>query len=233
MKFLLFIVASFLLLTSNLIACEPDAGAFDWARCHSLLRYSALAALGIVSWLFATKIYFPSLLRSFYPGDSGSPFRLLNTALILFVFLLFIGFMFMGMNNGWEKVTYLKGSGKGNEALNSIVVGDFEWSTLVFLAVAFLLAFNLPFYIFSRKPMGSDIYYYSIYMFVFLWLFSYIVLFAGFGTEWRERPSTFFDKNWIWLNLHWRWLTLVLVFFLLSPFYFIVMKSKKRTDASI
>ena len=99
MKFLLLLVASFLLLTSSLFACEPDAGAFDWARCHSLLRYSALAALGIVSWLFATKIYFPSLLRSFYPGDSGSPFRLLNTALILFV--LFMSFMFMGTNNGW------------------------------------------------------------------------------------------------------------------------------------
>ena len=94
-----------------------------------------MVALRIVSWLFATKIYFPSLLYSFYSGDSGSPFRLLNTALILFV--LFMSFMFMGTNNGWEKVTYLKSSGKGNEALNSIVVGDFEWSTLVFLAVAF------------------------------------------------------------------------------------------------
>ena len=132
-----------------------------------------------------------------------------------------------------KKITYLKASGKGNEALNSIVVGDFEWSTLVFLTVAFLLAFNLPFCIFSRKPMGSDIYYYSINIFVFLWLFSYIVLFAGFGTECRERLSTFFEKNWIWLNLHWRWLSLVLDFFLLSQFYFIVMKSKKQYKASI
>lgn len=230
MKFLLLLVASFLLLTSSLFACEPDAGAFDWARCHSLLRYGVFGVSCLVWWFFCFNIYFPAYYESFFNKKSKS-FILMNSFFIILVFSLLIGFLFVGMSGGWEKVTYLKGVGdlKSKEVIQSVVLAEFDWSVLIVLMLILFLIINVPLLSAKKdKPLASHVFYYSAFLLCFLVFASYLILFAGFGAELRYSKRSFFDNNWSWLNLHWRWLFMIFGFFIASVFFYLVLKSQKR-----
>lgn len=232
--FFLFFMLYFLGLgASELLACDDvGLGAWDWNRCFSLTRIILWVGSCFLAWWISMEIIFPMLL-DYLPGRT-SWFNSIIGLVIVLIAIDLIGsllFTYFGFTYGWRNVTHLSADGRPVTYL--VWHESVEWASILALLWFSAIVISLPVISISFSssyivPKGA--FAWSVAIFIFLLVGFFDFFFGALGSELRFTTSHFFPAQWVWLNIHWKWLGVLILGMLISSVVYLIFRGPREAS---
>ena len=217
----------------NLLACDDvGVGVWDWSRCYSFTRLLFWAGTCLLAWWFSMEIIFPMLL-DYLPGRTSLVSSIIGLVLILLVIDL-IGtllFSYFGFTYGWRNVTHLSADGRPVSYL--VWHESVEWASMLALLWFSAIVISLP--VIAISLAGNYIlpraaFAWSIAIFLFLGVAAFNFFFGAIGDDLRFTTSHFFPAQWVWLNIHWKWLGMLMAAMLISGATYLALRGPREAS---
>lgn len=229
-----FVVLFFVLLLNPGIVngCEQNVGPWEWNRCWSFLRIMLWLGTCAIAWWVSMELYFPMLLE-YVPGRVSWLRGILGLITFLFIANLFFSlvFSYFGFTYGWRAVTHLTADGR--PVTITVWHENIEWSAVIGILWFSLLAFSVPVLFLSRSvgsPWPKAAFAWSLGIFIFMVLGAFDLFFGSLGAELRYSTSRFFPASWVWFNIHWPWLSILVIGLFLSVVFHFIFSGKRETS---
>jgi len=217
----------------NLLACDDvGVGVWDWSRCYSLTRLLLWAGTCFLAWWFSMEMIFPMLL-DYLPGRTSLFSSIIGLVLVLLAIDL-IGtllFSYFGFTYGWRNVTHLSADGRPVSYL--VWHENVEWASMLALLWFSAIVISLP--VIAISLAGNYIlpraaFAWSIAIFLFLVVAAFDFFFGAIGDDLRFTTSRFFPAQWVWLNIHWKWLGMLMVAVLVSGITYLALRGPREAS---